>query len=97
MFEVLLKLGDSFLQERITDESVRWQYGLVAGEIDTEDKTVVELYREDYLICTYSNVLRVGDVTDETTLQSPLQPLTKRCQRCGFLGNREWPVPRKVK
>lgn len=64
-----------------------WRYGLKNGSLDVDDKSVVEIYVEnddgEYLVHTYSNVIRVGDVCEHTTMCMPEKTIS-RCPRCGY-------------
>ncbi len=80
MFEVITIGRDRF---RFSD-SLRWQYGLVSGTIDTDDKSVVEVLREDELVKTFTQVIAVGDVCEETIIEMPKERRVTQCPRCGY-------------
>ena len=86
IFEVQTMVGGHCVTHRYED--MRWQYGLKPGTIDVDDKTVVEIFKgaddDERLIATLLNVVRVGDVCTETTLNYPVNVIT-RCPRCGFV------------
>ena len=86
-FEIITIDGARFRCEK---PSHFWQYGLVSGTIDVEDKTIVEVYsinkdEEETLIKTFTQVIAVGCVTDETLLIMPAEKRKTRCDRCGFI------------
>lgn len=67
----------------------RWQYALVPGRIDVEDKSVVEVFLmdeegEEILSATFASVIAVGAVTVLTTLEQPRLKMLYQCPRCGF-------------
>jgi len=83
-FEVLCSDGFVF---RGDGDRHRWQYALVPGTIDEEDRTVVEVrdLSEDTLSMTITSVLAVGDVTTMTMLCRPREKMFAQCPMCGHL------------
>lgn len=83
MFEVITSGGNKFRHR----EPHQWRYGIKSGSIDVEDKTIVEVFFEDdndeIIFCSYSQVIRVGKVDEETTLCMPEETIN-RCPRCGY-------------
>ena len=87
-FEIITADGSRF---RCETANHYWQYGLVSGTIDTEDKTVVEVYYvtaedEMRLIKTFSQVIAAGFVTDETLLEMPKEKRLSKCPQCAYTG-----------
>ncbi len=85
MFEVITLVDGAALSHRF-DEG-RWQYALKSGTIDIEDKTVIEVFdlsEDESLVCTLSNVVRVGNVGANDRLMMPERVIT-RCPKCGFV------------
>lgn len=85
-FEIITIDGSRF---RCKDSSYTWQYGLVSGTIDVEDKTIVEVLHIDKedeveIVNTFSQVIMAGNVTDNTLLQMPTERRLNKCSRCGF-------------
>lgn len=80
------------LRFRCDKSGYRWQYGLVSGTIDVEDKTVVEVLfidenseDEAELIKTFSQVVAVGSVTDEISMRVSVEKTLAKCRRCGYI------------
>ncbi len=85
-FEIIIINGARFRCEK---PHHYWQYGLVEGEIDVTDKSVVEVYNvnedgEHLIINTFTQVIMAGSVTDGTFLSMPLEKRSKKCPKCGF-------------
>lgn len=86
-FEIITIGGSHF---RFEKPNYVWQHGLVAGTSDVEDKTVVEVLfidsdDESEVIATFSQVIMVGSVTDETFITKPREKRLTECSRCGFI------------
>lgn len=84
-FEIVTVNGQ---RQRYNRSSYRWQFGLQPGYIDREDKRVVEILtlndEEDELVYTYTQVIAVGYVSNETCLTMPREIRFTECPRCGF-------------
>ena len=88
-FEILTRCGSRF---RYPLAEYSWCYGPVAGTIDTEARSVVEVTRhnsdgglpDDDFKITYSPVIAVGSVSPETCLVSPRERMYKACPRCSY-------------
>lgn len=85
-FEIITVDGNRFRYDSL---GYRWQYGLVPGTLDVEDKTVVEVLHlvgdEEELETTYTQVIAVGNVTEHTLLVMPPEKRHTICPRCGYL------------
>lgn len=86
-FEILTANGQRF---RCETSKYRWQYALLPGSLDIEDKTIVEVFRIDDENCeevtvTFSQVIATGDVDSVTTLIMPTEKRASICPRCGFM------------
>jgi len=85
-FEIITENGCRFRWE--SDNTI-WQYGLVSGSMDVEDKSVVEVMvvdaeGEPELIATFTSVIAVGKVTEETIVTMPCEKRLTKCPMCGY-------------
>jgi len=85
-FEIITVDGSRF---RFNSDEYSWGWGLQQGTIDTDDKTVVEVYRDNNdgdteTVQTFTQVIVAGNVTEATALVMPRERLTKQCPRCGY-------------
>ena len=70
-FEVLTANGGRFKHK-----GVYWQYASIDGHPDRLDKTCVEILNDDdEIIQRYSQVVRIGNVDDESCLEFPRERL----------------------
>jgi hypothetical protein len=88
LFEVIIDNGTRFRFD-FADKSYTWQWGILPGTIDADDKSIVEIVRhyEDggfEIIQTFSRVISAGEVTPETELVMPREKRITVCPRCGY-------------
>ena len=86
-FEVICSNGEHF---RSDDGNHRWEYGLVPGSIDEDDRSVVHIVKvmpddEEALVITITDVIAVGTVDAMTALRTPRLKLHRVCPRCGYI------------
>lgn len=84
MFEIVTEGGCKF---RHTNPRDHWEYGLMTGSMDKEDKTVVEVNREFEngdieKIAIYTRVVAASCVDEASTLQLP-EIRVEQCMKCG--------------
>ena len=81
-FEVITVDGNRF---RFEGDYV-WQYGILSGSKDIDDKTVVEVLNNDGdIVSFFSQVIAVGQVDENTCLSMPREIIQAQCPKCGYI------------
>ena len=83
-FEVLCESGDRF---RYSYSDYSWQFASKEGQPDVLDKNQVEILQiaNDEMIHHINQVIRVGDVCEDSLLQFPMKERRMTlCPRCGY-------------
>ena len=81
-FEVITIGGNRF---RFEGDYI-WQYGILSGSKDIDDKTVVEvLNNEGDIVSFFSQVVAVGKVDENTCLSMPREIIQAQCPKCGYI------------
>ena len=95
-FEILNAYGGRF---RFSKDEYWWQFGLVPGYIDRDDKTIVELLTvededgEYDKVRIFSNVIAVGDLFEDECLIMPFERRLTRCPKCGYIERKKATPP----
>lgn len=87
IFEILTSSGQRF---RFDDPAYQWQYALISGTIDQDDRSVVEILRvndedESEIELTITDVIAAGSVEAFTFLSPYTEKIGAVCGRCGFV------------
>ena len=81
-FEVITVDGNRFRFEG----DYFWQYGILSGSKDIDDKTVVEVLNNNGdIVSFFSQVIAVGQVDENTCLSMPREIIQAQCPKCGYI------------